>query len=179
MSISLKRIAIRHNPAIFYTHIKVSLPGRQPVKRRALRYMMPVMRFHTEYLTFRTTKHREYLNITPQVEKALASSGIQEGMILVSAMHITAGVWVNDAEDGLLSDIDEWLEKLAPFRRDYRHHQTGESNGDSHLKSLLVHHQVIVPVTAGKLDFGPWQQIYYAEFDGQRSKKLIIKVMGE
>jgi secondary thiamine-phosphate synthase enzyme len=137
------------------------------------------MRFHTEYATFRTAEHREYVNITDQVEQALANSGIREGMILVSALHITAGVWVNDAEDGLLADIDEWLEKLAPFRRDYRHHRTGESNGDSHLKSLLVHHQVIVPVTAGRLDLGPWQQIYYAEFDGQRAKRVILKVMGE
>ena len=137
------------------------------------------MRFHTQYLTFRTAKKREYINITPQVESALRESGIQEGMILVSAMHITAGVWVNDAEDGLLQDIDEWLENLAPFRRDYRHHKTGETNGDAHLKNLLVHHQVIVPVTKGKLDFGPWQQVYYAEFDGQRPKRVILKVMGE
>jgi secondary thiamine-phosphate synthase enzyme len=138
-----------------------------------------MMRSHTEYLTFKTPKHREYINITAQVEAALRKSGIREGMILVSAMHITAGVWVNDAEDGLLADIDDWLEKLAPFRRDYHHHHTGESNGDAHLKSLLVHHEVIVPVTAAKLDLGPWQQIYYAEFDGQRSKRVIIKVMGE
>jgi secondary thiamine-phosphate synthase enzyme len=137
------------------------------------------MRFHTEYLTFRTRKHREYINITPQVEAALSKSGIREGMILVSAMHITAGVYVNDAEDGLIADIDEWLEKLAPFRDDYGHHRTGETNGDSHLKSLLVHHEVIIPVTNAKLDFGPWQQVYYAEFDGQRSKRVIIKVMGE
>jgi secondary thiamine-phosphate synthase enzyme len=137
------------------------------------------MRFHTEYLTFRTRKHREYINITPQVEAALSKSGIREGMILVSAMHITAGVYVNDAEDGLIEDIDEWLENLAPFRDDYRHHRTGETNGDSHLKSLLVHHEVIIPVTNSKLDFGPWQQVYYAEFDGQRSKRVIIKVMGE
>ena len=137
------------------------------------------MRSHTEYLTFRTQKHREYINITPQVEAALAKSGVREGMVLVSAMHITAGVYVNDAEDGLIQDIDEWLEKLAPFRDDYRHHRTGETNGDSHLKSLLVHHEVIIPVTGGKLDFGPWQQVYYAEFDGQRSKRVIIKVMGE
>ncbi|MCC7499819.1 MAG: YjbQ family protein [Bryobacterales bacterium] len=137
------------------------------------------MRFHTEYLTFQTSKHREYVNITPQVEKALAGSGIKEGMILVSAMHITAGVYVNDAEDGLISDIDQWLEKLAPFREDYRHHRTGETNGDSHLKSLLIHHEVMIPVTGGRLDFGPWQQVYYAEFDGQRPKRLIIKVMGE
>ena len=141
--------------------------------------MIPTMKFHTEYLSFRTKNHREYINITPDVERILAPSGIQEGMVLVSAMHITAGVWINDAEDGLLADIDEWLEKLAPFRQGYRHHRTGETNGDSHLKSLLVHHQVIVPVTAGKLDFGPWQQIYYAEFDGQRPKRVIIKVMGE
>jgi secondary thiamine-phosphate synthase enzyme len=137
------------------------------------------MKFHTEYLTFRTKKHREYINITPQVESALRQSGIAEGMILISARHITAAVYVNDAEEGLIGDIDEWLEKLAPFREEYRHHRTGESNGDSHLKSLLVHHEVIVPVTNGKLDFGPWQQVYYAEFDGQRSKRVIIKVMGE
>jgi len=137
------------------------------------------MRFHTEYLTFNTKKHREYINITPQVESALAKSGIAEGMILVSAMHITAGVYVNDAESGLIQDIDEWLEQLAPFRENYRHHRTGETNGDSHLKSLLVHHEVIIPVTKSKLDFGPWQQVYYAEFDGRRPKRLIIKVMGE
>jgi secondary thiamine-phosphate synthase enzyme len=137
------------------------------------------MKFHTEYLTFDTSKVREYLNITPQVQGALEKSKIQEGMILVSAMHITAGVWVNDAEDGLIADIDEWLEKLAPFRRDYRHHRTGETNGDAHLKSLLVHHEVIVPVTKGRLDFGPWQQVYYAEFDGRRPKRVIIKAMGE
>ena len=137
------------------------------------------MRFQTEYLTFKTAHQREYVNITPRIERILEKSGIRDGMILVSAMHITAGVWVNDAEDGLIADIDEWLEKQAPFRRDYRHHATGESNGDAHLKSLLVHHQVIVPVTAGKLDFGPWQQVYYAEFDGRRAKRVIVKVMGE
>lgn len=137
------------------------------------------MKFHTEHLWFQTKKHREYINITDDVEKAVQKSGIMEGMVLVSAMHITAGVYVNDAEDGLIADIDEWLEKLAPFRQDYRHHRTGETNGDSHLKSLLIHHEVIVPVTEGKLDFGPWQQVYYAEFDGQRRKRLLIKVMGE
>jgi secondary thiamine-phosphate synthase enzyme len=137
------------------------------------------MKFHTEYLTFNTRKKREYINITTDVESVLHKAGIQEGMILVSAMHITAGVWINDAEDGLLADIDEWLEHLAPFRQDYRHHRSGETNGDAHLKSLLVHHEVIVPVTNGVMDFGPWQQIYYAEFDGQRRKRLVIKVMGE
>jgi len=109
----------------------------------------------------------------------LKKSGIREGMILVSAMHITAAIYVNDAESGLIEDIDEWLEKLAPTGPDYRHHRTGESNGDAHLKNLLMHHQVLIPVTDGKLDFGPWQQVYYAEFDGQRSKRVIVKVMGE
>lgn len=137
------------------------------------------MKTYTEYLWFNTNHHREYLNITNDVEGILKKSGVKEGMILVSAMHITAAVYVNDAEQGLIEDIDGWLEKLAPFNRDYKHHHTGETNGDSHLKSLLMHHEVIVPVTNGKLDFGPWQQIYYAEFDGQRKKRVIVKVMGE
>jgi secondary thiamine-phosphate synthase enzyme len=137
------------------------------------------MKSHTEYLTFNTKNHREYINITQEVEEAVKKSKISEGMVLVSAMHITAGVYVNDAEDGLIKDIDEWLEKMAPFNPNYRHHRTGETNGDSHLKSLLIHHEVTVPVTKGELDFGPWQQIYYAEFDGQRKKRVIIKVMGE
>jgi secondary thiamine-phosphate synthase enzyme len=137
------------------------------------------MKCTTEYLWFSTRKQREYVNVTGDVEAIVAKSGIAEGMVLVSAMHITAGVYVNDAESGLIQDIDEWLEKLAPFNREYRHHRTGETNGDAHLKSLLVHHEVIVPITAGKLDLGPWQQIYYAEFDGQRRKRVIVKVMGE
>ena len=137
------------------------------------------MRFHTEYLTFHTKKHRAYVHITPQIEDILGKSGVKEGMVLVSAMHITAGVYVNDDESGLIEDIDVWLEDMAPFKKNYRHHQTGETNGDSHLKSLLIHHQVIVPVTAGRLDLGPWQRIFYAEFDGQRDKRVIVKVMGE
>ena len=137
------------------------------------------MKSATEYLWINTPHHRDYVNVTEQVEAIVRRSGITEGMVLVSAMHITAGVYVNDAEDGLIKDIDEWLEKLAPFNKEYRHHRTGESNGDSHLKSLLVHHEVIVPITGGKLDFGPWQQIYYAEFDGQRRKRVVVKVMGE
>ena len=137
------------------------------------------MKSFTDYLWFNTAKHREFINITERVEDAVRRSGIKEGFILISAMHITAGVYVNDAEDGLIADIDEWLEKLAPFRKDYRHHQTGESNGDAHLKSLLVHHQVIVPITGGKLDLGPWQQVYYAEFDGQRKKRVVLKAIGE
>ena len=99
--------------------------------------------------------------------------------MLVSAMHITAGVYINDAEPGLIHDIDDWLDELAPKGPDYRHHRTGEVNGDAHLKSLLIHHEVIVPVTDGRLDFGPWQQIYYAEFDGRRRKRVIIKAIGE
>jgi secondary thiamine-phosphate synthase enzyme len=137
------------------------------------------MKFHTDYLTFHTKKHRTYTHITPQIETIVGKSGIKEGMVLVSAMHITAAVYVNDNESGLIQDIDEWLEKLAPFRQTYRHHDTGESNGDSHLKALLVHHEVIVPITAGRLDFGPWQRIFYAEFDGRRDKRVIVKVMGE
>jgi len=137
------------------------------------------MKFHTEYLTFNTRNHREYVNITSDVEKAVKKSGVTDGMVLVSAMHITAAVYVNDAETGLIADIDEWLEQLAPFKQNYRHHRTGETNGDSHLKSLLMHHEVIVPITGGTLDLGPWQQLYYAEFDGQRKKRVIIKVMGE
>jgi secondary thiamine-phosphate synthase enzyme len=137
------------------------------------------MRSHTAYLTFTTKKHRDYINITGDVETALQKSGIREGMVLVSAMHITAAVYVNDAEDGLIRDIDDWLERLAPTGPDYRHHRTGETNGDSHLKALLMHHQVILPVTGGALDLGRWQQVYYAEFDGQRPKRVIVKVMGE
>jgi secondary thiamine-phosphate synthase enzyme len=140
---------------------------------------MRIMKYHTEYLWFETKTKRDYVNITNRVDAALKKANIAEGMILVSAMHITAGVYVNDAESGLIEDIDEWLEKLAPFRKDYRHHRTGETNGDAHLKNLIVHHQVIVPVTGGKLDLGPWQQIYYAEFDGMRKKRVLIKVMGE
>jgi secondary thiamine-phosphate synthase enzyme len=137
------------------------------------------MKTATEYLWFNTRKHREYVNITDRVQGVVRTSGIQEGMVLVSAMHITAGVYVNDAEDGLIQDIDDWLERLAPYNENYRHHRTGETNGDAHLKSLMVHHEVIVPVTGGQLDFGPWQQIYYAEFDGQRRKRVVVKVMGE
>lgn len=137
------------------------------------------MKSATEYLWFETKHHRDYVNVTQTVRGIVKKSGVAEGMVLVSAMHITAGVYVNDAEDGLIHDIDEWLERLAPFNADYRHHRTGESNGDSHLKSLLIHHEVVVPVTRGDLDLGPWQQIYYAEFDGKRRKRVVVKVLGE
>ena len=137
------------------------------------------MKSTTEYFWFNTRKHREFINITDKVEKVLQKSGIKEGMILVSAMHITAGVYINDDEPGITKDIEEWLEKLAPQGPDYYHHRTGEINGDSHLKNILMGHQVIVPVTEGRLDLGPWQQIFYAEFDGQRRKRLLIKAIGE
>jgi len=137
------------------------------------------MKTATEYIWINTKKLREFINLTDRVEEFVTKSDIKEGFVLVSAMHITAGVYVNDAESGLIADIEEWLEKMAPYRSDYRHHRTGETNGDAHLKSLLVHHEVIVPVTNGKLDLGPWQQIYYAEFDGQRNKRIILKAMGE
>ena len=137
------------------------------------------MKSHTEYLWLQTKKHREFINITPKAEEVLGKSRIKEGMMLVSAMHITAGVYINDAEDGLIQDIEDWLNRLAPEGVDYRHHRTGETNGDAHLKNLLIGHQVIIPVTQGKLDLGPWQQLYYAEFDGQRRKRVIVKVLGE
>lgn len=137
------------------------------------------MKTATEYLWFNTSTRREYINITPQIEEIVHKSGIQEGMVLVSAMHITAAIYINDDEQGLIKDIDEWLDGLAPFGKNYRHHHTGEDNGDAHLKNLLIHHEVIVPITAGRLDLGPWQQIFYAEFDGKRRKRVVVKAMGE
>ena len=153
------------------------------------------MKSHTVYRTFQTTGRREWVRITEDVQDAVDEAGIEEGMVLVSAMHITAGVWVNDDEPGILADTLEWLDKLAPPSwkepandvarellpdpGDYRHHRGGEDNGDAHLKNLLVHHQVVLPVTAGKLDLGPWQQVFYTEFDGRRAKRLVIKVLGE
>ncbi|BCW99666.1 MAG: secondary thiamine-phosphate synthase enzyme YjbQ [Armatimonadota bacterium] len=137
------------------------------------------MKSHTEYLWFNTRRQKEFVNITAECERILKESGIREGFMLVSAMHITAGVWVNDNESGILQDAMDFLEELAPFRADYRHHRTGETNGDAHLKNLLTHHQVIIPVTEGKLDLGPWQTIFYAEFDGQRRKRVVVKIIGE
>jgi thiamine phosphate synthase YjbQ (UPF0047 family) len=150
---------------------------------------------HTAYLTFQTAERREFVGITDEVQAAVDESGVEEGMVLVSAMHITAGVWVNDDEPGLQADTLEWLDKVAPPSwkepasdvarelspdpGDYRHHAGGEDNGDAHLKNLLVHHQVIVPITEGRLDLGPWQAIFYTEFDGRRPKRLVIKVLGD
>lgn len=137
------------------------------------------MKAYTRYLTFRTEKRRELIKITDTVREAVAESGVREGLCLVSAMHLTAAVIVQDDEEGLHEDIWEWLERLAPFRKDYRHHKTGEDNGDAHLKNLLLHLQVVLPVTGGKLDLGPWQEIFYAEFDGRRPKRVVIKIIGE
>ena len=137
------------------------------------------MKSYTEYLWFNTTERRTFVNMTSDCERILEASGITEGMMLVSAMHITAGVWVNDNESGILQDAMDFLERLAPFGRDYRHHRTGEDNGDAHLKNLLTHHQVIIPITNGQLDLGPWQTIFYAEFDGRRRKRVVVKVLGE
>ncbi|MCX7870860.1 MAG: secondary thiamine-phosphate synthase enzyme YjbQ [bacterium] len=137
----------------------------------------------TKYLVFNTPKRRQFVHITNEVQKAVDEANIKEGFVLVSAMHITAAVFINDNEEGFLYDLEKFLERLAPYGKhpdgeDYRHHLSGEDNGDAHLKNILVHHQVIVPITEGKLDLGPWQRIFYAEFDGQRNKKLIIKIIG-
>jgi secondary thiamine-phosphate synthase enzyme len=145
------------------------------------------MKSHTEYLTFQTQKRRQLERLTDRVAAAVDKSGIKEGMILVSAMHITAGVFINDDEPGLHSDIEDWVQRLAPGPAaddssagpSYRHHATGEDNGDAHLKNLLIGHQVIVPITKAKLDLGPWQQIFYFEFDGRRKKRLVLKAIGE
>ena len=137
---------------------------------------MPV---HTDYLWFNTKSRQEFIRITDEVARIVGASGVREGMVLVSAMHITAAVYVNDWEDGLIHDFQVWLEKLAPAGLPYKHHATGEDNADAHLKRTLMGHQVIVPITGGKLDLGPWEQIFYAEFDGRRRKRVVVKVLGE
>ena len=137
------------------------------------------MTSRTEYLTFNTRKRREFLRITDDVAKIVDDSGVKEGLCLVSAMHITAAVYVNDDEPGFRSDLEEMLERLAPEGADYKHHLTGEDNGEAHLRHILVGHQVVLPITKGKLDLGPWQQVFYAEFDGRRRKRVIVKVIGE
>lgn len=137
------------------------------------------MRSRTEYLTFNTKKRREFVRITDRVAEAVEKSGVRDGLCMVGAMHITAGVYVNDDEPGFRADLEEMLERLAPEGRDYEHHKTGEDNGDAHLRNILVGHQVILPITEGKLDLGPWQQVFYAEFDGRRRKRLVLKIIGE
>ncbi len=137
------------------------------------------MKSHTDYLWFNTKSRKELVNITGDVEKNVKASGVQEGFCLVSAMHITSGIWVNDEESGLKQDLMDFLETIAPFKPEYRHHRTGEDNADAHLKRTLIHHQVVLPITKGKLDLGPWEQIFYAEFDGQRRKRVVVKIIGE
>jgi len=138
------------------------------------------MKTYTEYLWFNTKERYDFLNITPQVEDALAKSGIKEGLCLVNAMHITSSVFINDDESGLHEDFAAWLERLAPFGKDkYRHNLTGEDNADAHLKRTVMGREVVVAITRGKLDFGPWEQIFYGEFDGQRRKRVLIKIIGE
>ena len=138
------------------------------------------MKSYTEYLVFNTGKRYEIVNITPQVGKALEKSGIKEGLCLVNAMHITASVFINDDEEGLHRDFLDWVEKLAPYGVEkYRHNLTGEDNGDAHLKRTIMGREVVVAVTKGKLDFGPWERIFYGEFDGQRRKRVLVKIMGE
>jgi len=139
------------------------------------------MKSYRQELWFNVKSRRDYINITPQVEQALAKSGVREGLALVNAMHITASVYINDDESGLIADYDEWLEQLAPHEpiSRYRHNRTGEDNGDAHLKRQIMGRQVVVAVTDGKLDFGPWEQIFYAEFDGRRRKRVLVKIIGE
>ncbi len=139
------------------------------------------MKSLTEHLTFNTKKRREYINITDTVEQLVKKSGIREGLCLVNAMHITASVYINDAESGLIQDFDDFLEGLAPHEpiSRYRHNRTGEDNGDAHIKRSVMGREVVVAVTGGKLDFGPWEQIYYAEFDGMRPKRVLVKIIGE
>jgi secondary thiamine-phosphate synthase enzyme len=132
----------------------------------------------TDYLWFNTKHRQEFVRITDNVAEIVVKSGVKEGMALVSAMHITAGVYVNDWEDGLIHDFQEWLERLAPAGLNYRHHQTGEDNADAHLKRTIMGHQVMLPITEGKLDLGPWEQVFYAEFDGRRKKRVVVKIMG-
>ncbi len=137
------------------------------------------MKVFTDYLWFNTPQRREMVRITDQVAEIVKRSQVKEGLALVSAMHITSGVYVNDWEEGLIEDFGVWLEKLAPAGLPYHHHETGEDNADAHLKRTVMGHQVVLPITAGKLDLGPWEQVFYAEFDGQRRKRVIVKVMGE
>ena len=136
------------------------------------------MKVHTEYLTIETKDRYEMVHLTPRIEEIVRKSGVADGLCFVSPMHITAAVYVNDNESGLIDDIAVWLEKLAPRWPGYKHHQTGEDNADAHLKALLLHHETTLPVTNGRLDLGQWQRVFYAEFDGQRKKRVIVKVMG-
>ena len=137
------------------------------------------MQWHTDYIVVNTPKRYEIRDITPEVEKIVAAAAVTDGFALVSAMHITASVFVNDHEPGLWADLMTWLEELAPAKVDYKHHLTGEDNADAHLKRSLLGHQVLLPITGGKLDLGPWERVHYGEFDGRRNKRVLLKAFGE
>jgi secondary thiamine-phosphate synthase enzyme len=160
------------HPAKVSVRIRGAVSAHSPARRL-------VMKSYREELWFETKTRRAYVNITPQVEAAVRKSGVREGLVLVNAMHITASVYINDDEKGLLHDYDEFLERLAPQQSQYRHNDTGEDNGDAHIKRQLMGREVLVAITEGKLDFGPWEQIFYGEFDGRRRKRVLVKVIGE
>jgi secondary thiamine-phosphate synthase enzyme len=170
-----KRLAALEPPPVDEMEV-VSVPPLSPHGRPA------VMKSHTEYLTFNIPARMDFLNITPKIEEIVHKSGVQEGLLLVNAMHITASVFINDDEPGLHEDYKKWLEGLAPFDASpqrYRHNRTGEDNADAHMKRQVMGREVVVAITKGKLDFGPWEQIFYGEFDGRRAKRVLVKVIGE
>jgi secondary thiamine-phosphate synthase enzyme len=158
-------------------------PYSAGIRRRRLKYKFEeeAVKFLTEHLAFNTDKRREFINITPTVEALVEKSGVKEGLCLVNAMHITASVFINDNEKGLHKDFEEWLEKFAPHEpiSKYRHNLTGEDNADAHLKRTIMGREVVVAITGGRLDFGPWEQIFYGEFDGRRKKRVLVKIIGE
>lgn len=164
--------------AVEVTSLMQTLATSDGVMQNDDRYAL-AMKSYREELWFETKTRRAYINITPQVEAAVRKSGIREGLVLVNAMHITASVYINDDESGLLKDYDDFLERLAPQNARYRHNETGEDNGDAHIKRQLMGREVVVAITDGRLDFGPWEQIFYGEFDGRRRKRVLIKIIGE
>ena len=157
-------------------HRRLNLHGGVETMRRCWK---SAMKSYREELWFETKTRRAYINITPQVEAVVRNSGVAEGLVLVNAMHITASVYINDDEAGLLQDYDRFLERVAPHEAEYRHNDTGEDNGDAHIKRQLMGREVVVAITKGRLDFGPWEQIFYGEFDGRRRKRVLVKVIGE
>ncbi|MGA2167566.1 MAG: secondary thiamine-phosphate synthase enzyme YjbQ [Terracidiphilus sp.] len=174
-------VGLQPSVGLTVSHIskaKAGVRGIFSLLSKGKEYREDEVKSYTEYLVFETKKRREMVHITDEVERIVGRSGVRDGLCFVSPMHITAAVYVNDLESGLIEDIGKWLEELAPARPDYKHHRTGEDNGDAHLKSLLLHHETTLPVTNGKLDLGTWQRVFYAEFDGQRRKRVIVKVLG-
>ncbi len=159
-------------------YVGLETPGLREAKY-SLRIAASTMKSYREELWFETKTRRDYINITPQVEDAVRKSGVREGLVLVNAMHITASVYINDDEPGLIKDYDRFLESIAPHESAYRHNETGEDNGDAHIKRQVMGREVVVAITAGRLDFGPWEQIFYGEFDGRRRKRVLVKIIGE